>query len=687
MVAVAERAASNKDGRQAEAAPVRAHYRPYLDGIRALAVYLVVAFHAQLRPFDGGFIGVDVFFVLSGYLVTQLLLRELRGNTRIRLGTFYARRVRRLLPALVVCLLVTAIAYAGVVSRAEAADQVDAFKAAFLYVANWFFIHQQTDYFAPRADSSPVLHIWSLAVEEQFYLLWPLLLSGLALIASRAKRSWHVMRIAVGVGAALSVLWALHLRGANPARAYYGTDARAYQLLAGALLALTPQIISLIARHRTAARTGAVAATVLRVVAATTMLDVGPIPRGIAATALTCLLIASMEAARGGIANTTYSTQPVVYLGRISYATYLWHWPVIIITTRLIDISAPALFAMTCLVATGLASLSFHDVEWPIRDTGRMRRVPWVVVALGVATTVVAGLVIAPRVLDSSRDSTVAVGAGAVSGVAPVPAGLDWQSARDDKATFPTCDKGPVDDCILVHGSGAHVMLVGDSHAATLIGAFEDIARRNDLTLSVAVSPGCPWQQGLYYPVFDKQCRKRKDDWYNRVIPELQPDVIVVTSLRFDDPERPIQVLLDADGGGHSFGDDSYEELARTTTLDTLPLLEQTAQRVVILQPVPTQPAGFDPGACLSTASYLDECRFVTTTEPTPLERTYAEQASDSVAVVDIDQAVCPYLPICDPVVNGSIVRANDDSHLTVHFATTLADPIEAALKRDGVLG
>ena len=160
-------------------------YRPHLDGVRTLAVYLVVAFHAGLVRFDGGFIGVDVFFVLSGYLVTSLLLRDVAKVGGVRLRQFYSRRIRRLLPAAVVNLTVTAVVFAAIASPVEAAGAVGAVRAAALYVANWYFIGQSADYFARNITASPVIHYWSLSVEEQFYILWPLLLSGLVLAGRR----------------------------------------------------------------------------------------------------------------------------------------------------------------------------------------------------------------------------------------------------------------------------------------------------------------------------------------------------------------------------------------------------------------------------------------------------------------------------------------------------------------------
>ena len=226
-------------------------YRAHLDGLRAVAVYLVVAFHAGMGRLVGGFIGVDVFFVLSGYLVTTVLLRDLHGEGgRIRFGRFYARRARRLLPAAAVALVVTAVVFSSLGTTSELLDARSAIRAAALYVANWHFIHQASDYFAADIDASPVVHFWSLSVEEQFYLLWPLLLGGLFAAARRfGRRRDAVVRGVVVVLGLVSVGAALHLAGSNLNRAYYGTDTRAYQLLAGAALALTPALPRLLGRR------------------------------------------------------------------------------------------------------------------------------------------------------------------------------------------------------------------------------------------------------------------------------------------------------------------------------------------------------------------------------------------------------------------------------------------------------
>ena len=336
-------------------------YRPHLDGLRAVAVYLVVAFHSGLGKFAGGFIGVDIFFVLSGFLVTRILIRDLGTLRRIRWRQFYSRRVRRILPAALVTLLVTATVYAAVASPLEKVDAFGGFRAAFLYVANWYFIHQATDYFAANVNTNPVLHFWSLAVEEQFYLLWPLLLGGLYLATRRLGRArWWVLRGVVIVAGIASALEALHYGHSHLERAYYGTDTRAYQLLAGAALALTPQLLRLGPRVRPAARWFAAGALIGLVVLGSSAFGFSPITRGVITVVFASTLIVALENARRGWAKRMLSSSPFTYLGRISYGTYLWHWPIIVLVTRGHQPLPLELFVISAAGATTLAAISFR---------------------------------------------------------------------------------------------------------------------------------------------------------------------------------------------------------------------------------------------------------------------------------------------------------------------------------------
>ncbi|MGH9025402.1 MAG: acyltransferase family protein [Acidimicrobiia bacterium] len=662
-------------------------YRPQLDGLRAVAVYLVVLFHAGIGRFTGGFIGVDIFFVLSGYLVTQLLLNDFHRSGSISFSKFYSRRFRRLLPAAFVTLLVTAAVFAAVATPAQVLDSIGGFRACFLYYANWFFIHQATDYWGPDVEASPVLQFWSLAVEEQFYLCWPLLLSGLYLVTRSARRyQWVLIRIAVLLGAAVSLFAALRIAESNLARAFYGTDTRAYQLLAGAALALTPNLFTFANRHRKVMQYASAASLAALVLLGTSVIDLAVMQRGLAVVVATCVFLVTIDCSTGGFVARGLSLPSVVYLGRVSYGTYLWHWPVIIVAARVFDLTPLATAAITFLLATGLASLSYQLLERPVRESGTLDRYRIPVVAAGLAISVCSALVFVPSILDRDDASATAVRSGtdSAAGAVPVPEDLDWQGARTDLPEYPDCYGKPVDACTMVQGDGAHILLMGDSHARMLVPALAAIAEQRSLSLSVAIRPACPWQEGLTYRIAVEGCREYQADWYGRVVPELDPDLVVVTNRPYDDPASDVP-LFTSDGAA-SPGTDEYEGMVRELSAETIAGFRDDDRKVLIVEPIPIAPPAEDPTDCLSAATYLDECRYVANQGVTPTEASYRSAAEqDGVWSLDLDPLVCPFLPICDPVVEGIIVK-RDKEHLTGTYARGLADEIQTYLGDNGVL-
>ncbi len=676
---------------------LRAHYRPQLDGLRAVAVYLVVAFHAGLGAFSGGFIGVDVFFVLSGYLVTLLLLRDFRAAGRIDFRRFYARRFRRLLPAAFVTLVVTAAVYVAVAAPTDVAGAEGGFRAAFLYVANWHFISQSNDYFAANVNSNPVLHFWSLAVEEQFYLAWPLLLTAATLVARRAgDRQWKVVRLIVAGGFVASLVAALHLSTVDLSRAYYGTDTRAYELLAGALLAMTPGVMRFARARRQLVQALAGLDLAVLVLVATSAIHLGAIQRGVAATIATSGLIVALEVSEAGVVRRILSTPTAAYLGRVSYGTYLWHWPVIVIATLRFHPNPVSLFALTCLVGTGVASLSFQLLEHPIRISRLLDRGRTVVIATGLATSLIGGLVIVPAILRHNRGS--AATSAAVLGQAAQGGGwqvavprLDWASVASEKFGGATCFRTSVAGCVVVKGGSPRILLVGDSHALGFVPAFTALAHAGGYTLAVATLPNCPWEQGIVEapPLaptsLPQSCHAHQRDWYQRVVPQYKPDVVVLVHHPFD-ASNEFDAISDANGQVVTTKSPSFERDLRSAAKATIGSLAAPGRKIVIFEPLPLAPATFNPLSCLSQAKYLEQCRYVASDHPTRLER-YFRSLGDgrNIFAVDLDRLVCPYLPICDPLVNGVVVK-KDPQHITAKYSAQLADPIASLLRADGVL-
>jgi peptidoglycan/LPS O-acetylase OafA/YrhL len=458
----------------------RAPYRPYIDGMRTVAVYSVVAFHAGLGAFVGGFIGVDVFFVLSGFLVTGILVRELQTEGRVGWARFYARRARRILPAAVVTLAVTSLVYQSVAAPADRLAALDGVRAAFLYFANWRFIGQANDYFAQTVDSSPVLHFWSLSIEEQFYFLWPLLLSVVFAATRRfGSRQWIVLRSIVASAVLASAAGALLMERTNLTVAYYGTHTRAYQLLLGAFIALTPSLLTLHQRWRPWLRATALGALVGICALSTSLIDVGPIKRGVAASLCAAILIVAMSNAESGEVARGLSWRPIGYLGRISYGTYLWHWPIVVIAAIKWDLTPVSVLAVSALGSTILAAVSYHVLEIPIRRARLLDRVRRPVIAIGLTVSVIGGVVFAPQVLDPGGSS--------------VPSGsklLDWRVAQNDIPDYPDCIDDPIDECTIERGTGLDVLLMGDSNARMWIPTFAAIARKESLPAGLAARGG-----------------------------------------------------------------------------------------------------------------------------------------------------------------------------------------------------
>ena len=659
-------------------------YRPHLDGLRAVAVYLVVLFHAQIDQFAGGYVGVDVFFVLSGFLVTQLLLRDVSARGSIRVGYFYSRRFRRLLPAAFVTLIVTAIVYTAIASSLEVSDAVGSFKAAFLYVTNWYFIDQARGYFGADISANPVLHFWSLAVEEQFYLLWPLTVGALFAATRRLdpRRRIRTIQTVVAIGAVASALYALSLRTSDLDRAYYGTDTRAYELLAGALLALVPGLFARASQYRRAIRIATTVGVAALLVIASSLVHLDAIERGIAVTIVTCVILIAIEAADGGAVKRVLSSSAFVYLGKISYGTYLWHWIVILVVVRTFSPSPFATFAIACLVATALASLSFEMLERPVRTSRRLDRHRHAVIAGGLAISVLSAFVLIPKLVDPAKAASSIPGVAGQEGLTPIPKNLDVAKARG-LIEVQHCVDAPVSDCTLVPGPGKNMLLIGDSHARAMAPLFRAIARRENLHLSVSMRPGCPWQRGIYSTFEFDLCRQWQDDLYRRVIPSLNPDVIVIVNLAFGNRGR-YPAFLDADKEHIGFGP------IATATKASVAELRTGRRDLVIVDPIPlpTQPGpDFNPLLCLGRSTTIEQCRYRTRRTLSDLEILYRLIANQDPKVhsLDLDKAVCPLLPICDPIVNGTIVKW-DSSHLTIRYAQSLAPQVDMYLKSTGIL-
>ena len=373
----------------------RLPYLAGLDGVRAVAVLAVLLYHLDVPWLPGGFLGVEVFFVLSGYLITALLLAEWRQHERIDFVAFWLRRARRLLPA-VAFLLIGTLAIAIVVAPEEVARTRSAALAAATYVTNWYLVYKQESYFEAIVRPQLLQHLWSLAVEEQFYLLWPLILVGALLLAVKLGRRWLALAITLGGAvASTALMWLLYDPSVDPSRVYYGTDTRAAELLFGAALAFVwePETlrsgldqaarpIRWLGTHRHAQRLldgAGVAAFAALCIAFWRLGEYDPhLYRGgfVGVALATALLIAVVAHPRARIVPGVLGRQPLKWIGLRSYSIYLWHWPIFMLTRPHLDIALSGLpvvvlrLGLTCI----LAEISYRYIETPFR-TGAAGRV------------------------------------------------------------------------------------------------------------------------------------------------------------------------------------------------------------------------------------------------------------------------------------------------------------------------
>ncbi|HEY7421381.1 MAG TPA: acyltransferase family protein [Gaiellaceae bacterium] len=346
-------------------------YRPGLDGLRAVAVAAVFLYHSRIDWLPGGFLGVDLFFVLSGYLITSLLLVEWEARNRIDLRRFWLRRARRLLPALVVVVLLS-LALSAIFARQDLAHTRSDVISSLFYFQNWHLIAANHSYFNLMGNPSLLNHLWSLAVEEQFYIVWPLLLVPCLVLVGRRRLP---MIVIAGIAASAALMWILYNPGSDPSRVYYGTDTRAFLLLMGILLALVwPWIVRMRQAVPLLELLG-VSALVGTVLLFLRMQDFNPtLYHGgdLAAAFCFVVLVGAVAHPATGIGE-ALGVAPLRWVGERSYGIYLWHWPIIVLVAGVNARPSPGVVVGEAALVLAAAALSYKFVEQPIR-TGSLQR-------------------------------------------------------------------------------------------------------------------------------------------------------------------------------------------------------------------------------------------------------------------------------------------------------------------------
>lgn len=524
------------------------HFRPDIQGLRAIAVLLVLVYHVWPDILPGGFIGVDVFFVISGFLITSLLKRELELHGRIGFAAFYARRVKRLLPAALVVLaaiLIGTLLFLPVTNWRSASHEV---AAAALYVENWWLVHQAVDYLALDGAASPVQHFWSLSVEEQFYFFWPVLLAS----------AWFVGRRRGGLSTTIGLL-CLVLAGSlvysvwsgltGDSAAYFSTLSRIWQLAAGGMLVFLP--VPRAASAFTCLLVGLVA------IALSAVLLSGGLPYP-GYLALGPTLGAALALYGGSAFGRSFTTRwlastPAGFVGDISYSLYLWHWPLIVFYKAWAGADPGWLDGFALIAgALGLATLTKRYVEDPFRGSSGSTA-HWRTIAYGLVASLLIVLVALWMASTVGRDSgqPVATEDSRYPGAMVMLRQEPLQDPMPDEflPRLPHVEQDVADayqqDCIQSIGGtevkpcrygdpGARlrIAVVGDSHAVHWLPAFELLARDHDvyvegLTKTSCITSGLPvYHQKLTKPYV--QCNA----WTRNVIDYLNQqafDLVVVS--------------------------------------------------------------------------------------------------------------------------------------------------------------
>lgn len=643
-------------------------FRPDIEGFRAVAILMVVLFHAGVPWARGGFLGVDVFFVLSGYLITGVLVSEVERTGRVNLLNFWARRARRLLPA---ATTVTLLTIAGSYFAGSLFDLVKFMKSATafaFYGSNVVFARRAQDYFAPAAARDPLLHTWSLSVEEQFYLIFAPIVLGIAIWTVRSGRTSVRMRLqgllltasVASFGFALSIVHVRH------AAAFYLLPSRAWEFGIGALLVTGQQKIGGLGRR--ACNLLAVFA-LLVLVASTGLIDSSAMHPGwitLAPVIATAVVIASAAGGPTAVSE-LLGTAPLMWVGRVSYSWYLWHWPALVFLGDLV--ARPSLPLRLAVVVASLvpAYLAYRFLESPIRHSQRLARRPGLTLLGAGALATVAVAAVGVAILANGIRMTDPAIRQIISAHAAQPALYEHGCHSGFAEVKPSmCAFGS-------QQSDTDVVLFGDSHAAQWFPALDSIANQRGWRLTPVTKSSCP---SVNVSVARDDRRYVECDVWHQLafdaIAKRHPKYVVISNFRH------YNVFFK----DHAASLDSSATALQAWRLGleaTIDRLRQTGAHVVLLRDPPSP--SFDESSCLIRHTRdAGACNFYWS-RAVVSRLTQAEDAiasSAGVRVVDLSARICPDVR-CQSIHNGMLVF-RDENHLTVPFTLTLVGALDTLL-------
>jgi peptidoglycan/LPS O-acetylase OafA/YrhL len=636
-------------------------FRPDIEGLRAVAILLVIGCHCGISWCAGGFVGVDVFFVLSGYLITGLLESEYRASSRIDLPRFFARRVRRLLPAGSVVLLATTLAAAAIFAPQEIAFTGRAARAAALYVSNVFFDRSASDYFAPSVEGNPLLHTWSLGLEEQFYLVWPPLILLINRRAHGLRRPIWVLSAVTAV----SFMFCIYATRLAPTVAFYELPARAWEFAAGGLLALLPP---------SKASAGSGKAVACGILGIATILATAVLLKGgagfpgwiallpVAGTLAT--LFAGARAPQRGI-SAALGAAPLQFVGARSYSWYLWHWPFVVFAGILFPGLGTGGRIASAIASLLAASLTYSVLERPIRKNSYLGARSGL--SLGAAAGATVLTVSASWALLSygrqqlAQDKTFqAIGAASID-IADISPKDCWSEGR--AFDVKVCEFG-------ASGAGQAVVLFGDSHAIQWVNPMRTAATMLGWRLITVLRPGCAASDINPHNLSAAadHCQQWRASAIDRII-AIHPAAVVMASyngatLRGDMVTATLMPT----------------EQVRLGTRRTLEKFSRAGVPIVVLRDTPLPP--FNIPACVARRVVSGQsCDFDASAALNEAAFSSERAAADGLANVyflDMNDLICPGR-LCPATQHGLPVY-RDENHLTGTFAGTLAPTLRTRL-------
>jgi peptidoglycan/LPS O-acetylase OafA/YrhL len=670
--------------------PRQRGFRPDIQGMRALAVGMVVVYHLYPSLLPGGFAGVDVFFVISGFLITGHLLREYHKTGKVALLDFWGRRAKRLVPAAALVLTVTWVGSRLLLPATQLADTAAQIRASALYFQNWQLASDSVNYLQASSAASPVQHFWSLSVEEQFYLGWPLLFLLAALVALTARRpqerrarGHRVALLLAGAVVAASLWYSVYYTHANPAGAYFVTTTRIWELGLGGLVALLPARL-----YERIGRCGPLGWAGLGLVIASAFVLSGTnafpgflalLPAGGAAA----LILGGSAAARFGPSKLT-SVRPMVFIGGISYSLYLWHWPIIVLWTTWRGHPAGWRSGLAIVaVSVVLAWLTKVWVEDKVRTASLLSGHEWRSVSTALAAVVPVVLVslyivaepapwdgdLGPR-YPGAAALTASAHEVKAAPVLPQPTAISlpayWQQGclvAESSATPKECVYGDTSDPVLT------VALAGDSMAGDWFTPLEKIAADRHWKLVTELHAVCPLSSTMMVQPETGGPYTACHTWGAAVVHDLvtsiKPDVVITS-------DYPGLATMRHPAGGAAAQADIGSGMASYWNK-----LGDGGISVIAIKESPD--VGLNVPACLSQHSAA-QCTVPRAQAVTPdLPTVYATRAAAGrVPLIDMDSLICG--PVNCPPVVGNVLVYQDNHHLTSTYALTTAPYLEKRL-------